>query len=217
MFAVFFFLTLFTQTVLGFSPVKAGIAWLPFPLVIIVISMVVARVLLTRIGVRPLLLAGPLLAGVGFMWLSQLSVTSSYWASLLPPMLVVSAGLGLMFVPLTLVVVSHVRNDEQGAASGVLNVGQQIGGAIGLAAIGTIAWTAVASSVQTQMSSGAGAAAAGGATGPGGIPIPVFYRALDRRVLEGPADRRHRHARWLSGRHRHHMDSGPRPAELGRA
>ena len=71
MFAVFFFLTLFTQTVLGFSPVKAGIAWVPFPLMIIVISMLVARVLLTRIGVRPLLLAGPLLAGIGFMWLSQ--------------------------------------------------------------------------------------------------------------------------------------------------
>ena len=101
------------------------------------------------------------------------------------PMLVVSAGLGLMFVPLTLMVVSHVRNDEQGAASGVLNVGQQIGGAIGLAAIGTIAWTAVASSVQTQMANGAGAAAAGGATGPGGIPIPVFYQALTDGFSKG--------------------------------
>jgi EmrB/QacA subfamily drug resistance transporter len=178
MFAVFFFLTLFTQTVLGFSPVKAGVAWVPFPLMIIVISMIVARVLLVRIGVRPLLLVGPLLAGIGFMWLSNLSVTSTYWANLLPPMLVVSAGLGLMFVPLTLMVVSHVPNNEQGAASGVLNVGQQIGGAIGLAAIGTIAWTAVASSVQTQMASGAGAAAAGAATGPGGIPIPVLYQAM---------------------------------------
>ena len=83
-----------------------------------------------------------------------------------------------MFVPLTLMVVSHVRNDEQGAASGVLNVGQQIGGAIGLAAIGTIAWTAVANSVQTQMASGAGAAAAGGATGAGGVPVPVLFQAL---------------------------------------
>jgi EmrB/QacA subfamily drug resistance transporter len=178
MFAVFFFLTLFTQTVLGFSPVKAGVAWVPFPLTIIVVSMLVARVLLTRIGVRPLLLVGPLLAGIGFMWLSQISVTSTYWANLLPPMLVVSAGLGLMFVPLTLMVVSHVPNNEQGAASGVLNVGQQIGGAIGLAAIGTIAWTAVASSVQTQMASGAGAAAAGAATGPGGIPLTVLYKAM---------------------------------------
>ena len=176
MFAVFFFLTIFTQTVWGYSPIRAGLAWVPFPLMIIVISMLVARVLLTRIGVRPLLLAGPLLAGIGFMWLSRLQVDGSYWPDLLPPMLVVSAGLGLMFVPLTLMVVSHVRNDEQGAASGVLNVGQQIGGAIGLAAIGTIAWTAVANSVQTQMASGAGAAA--GATGAGGVPLAVLYQGL---------------------------------------
>ena len=149
MFAVFFFLTLFTQTVLGFSPVKAGVAWVPFPLMIIVISMIVARVLVT-IGVRPLLLAGPLLAGIGFMWLSQLTSTGTYWANLLPPMLVVSGGMGLMFVPLTLMVVSHVRNDEAGAASRVLNMGQQIGGAIGLAAIGTIAWTSVAHTVRDR-------------------------------------------------------------------
>jgi EmrB/QacA subfamily drug resistance transporter len=185
MFAVFFFLTIYIQTVWGYSPVRAGIAWVPFPLMIIAVSMLVARVLLTRIGVRPLLLAGPLLAGIGFMWLSNLSPTGTYWPDLLPPMLVVSGGLGLMFVPLTLLVVSHVRNEEQGAASGVLNVGQQIGGAIGLAAIGTIAWTAVANSVQTQMASGAGAAAAGGATGPGGIPVPVFYQALTDGFSQG--------------------------------
>ena len=115
--------------------------------------------LLTRVGVRPLLMAGPLLAGVGFIWLSRLSVDGSYWTSLLPPMLLVSAGMGLMFVPLTLMVVSHVAPHETGAASGVLNTGQQIGGAIGLAAIGTIAWTSVAHSVTSQM---AAAAAAGG-------------------------------------------------------
>jgi hypothetical protein len=178
MFAVFFFLTIFTQTVWGYSPVRAGLAWVPFPLTIIVMSMLVARVLLTRVGVRPLLLAGPLLAGIGFMWLSRLQVDGAYWPNLLPPMLVVSAGLGLMFVPITLMVVSHVRNDEQGAASGVLNVGQQIGGAIGLAAIGTVAWTAVANSVQTQLASGAGAAAAGAATGAGGVPVPVLHQAL---------------------------------------
>ena len=178
MFAVFFFLTIFTQTVWGYSPIRAGLAWVPFPLTIIVMSMLVARVLLTRVGVRPLLLAGPLLAGIGFMWLSRLQVDGTYWPNLLPPMLVVSAGLGLMFVPITLMVVSHVRNDEQGAASGVLNVGQQIGGAVGLAAIGTIAWTAVANSVQTQMASGAAAGAAGAAAGAGGIPTPVLYQAL---------------------------------------
>ena len=80
MFAVFFFLTIFTQTVWGYSPIRAGLAWVPFPLTIIVVSMLVARVLLTRIGVRPLLLAGPLLAGIGFMWLSRLQVDGTLLA-----------------------------------------------------------------------------------------------------------------------------------------
>jgi EmrB/QacA subfamily drug resistance transporter len=178
MFAVFFFLTIYIQTVWGYSPVRAGVAWLPFPVTIIAVSTLVARVLLTRVGVRPLLLAGPLMAGFGFLWLSRLSVNGSYWPDLLPAMIVVSAGLGLMFVPLTLMVVSHVRNEDTGAASGVLNVGQQIGGSIGLAAIGTIAWSAVASSVQDQAAAG-GAAAAGAATqGAGGIPTSILYQAL---------------------------------------
>lgn len=185
MFAVFFFLTIYIQTVWGYSPVKAGIAWLPFPITIIVVSMLVARVLITRVGVRPLLMAGPLLAGVGFVWLSRLSVDGSYWTNLLSPMLLVSAGLGLMFVPLTLMVVSHVSNDEQGAASGLLNTGQQIGGAIGLAAIGTIAWTSVAGNIRSQMA--AGAASAGGTAGASGaasssavpgVPVPVLDHAL---------------------------------------
>ena len=79
MFAVFFFLTIYIQTVWDYSPVRAGLAWLPFPVTIIVVSTLVARVLLTRVGVRPLLLAGPLLAGFGFLWLSRLSVGGSYW------------------------------------------------------------------------------------------------------------------------------------------
>jgi hypothetical protein len=141
LFAVFFFLTIYIQTVWGYSPVRAGVAWLPFPIMIIIVSTLVARVLVTRVGVRPMLMVGPLLAGAGYIWLSQLSVDGSYVTSLLLPMLMVSGGLGLMFVPLTLMVVSHVAPQETGVASGMLNTGQQIGGAIGLAAIGTIAWT----------------------------------------------------------------------------
>jgi EmrB/QacA subfamily drug resistance transporter len=185
MFAVFFFLTIYIQTVWSYSPVRAGLAWLPFPVTIIVVSTLVARVLLTRVGVRPLLLAGPLLAGFGFLWLSRLSVSGSYWPDLLPAMIVVSAGLGLMFVPLTLMVVSHVRNEDAGAASGVLNVGQQIGGSIGLAAIGTIAWSAVASSVQGQVAAGGAAAAGAAAQGAGAIPAPVLYQALTDGFSQG--------------------------------
>jgi EmrB/QacA subfamily drug resistance transporter len=186
LFSVFFFLTLYIKTVWGYSPIKAGVAWLPFPVTIIVVSIVVARVLVTRVGVRPLLLAGPLLGGVGFFWLSRLSETSAYWTHVLPPMLLVSAGLGLMFVPLTLMVVSHVAPQEAGAASSILNIGQQIGGAIGLAAIGTIAWTSVAHSVTNQMtaaaasggaSSAAGAAASSSSAIPG-VPVSVLNHAL---------------------------------------
>ena len=184
MFAVFFFLTIYIQTVWGYSPVKAGVAWLPFPISLIAINIIVARVLVTKIGVRPLLMAGPLFAGAGFLWLSRLSETGSYWGNLLAPVMLVSIGMGLMFVPLTLMVVSHVRNDEAGAASSLLNIGQQVGGSIGLAAIGTIAWTSVANSVTSQMAaaaaSGAGAAqAAAGASGStSGVPPQVLYQGL---------------------------------------
>jgi EmrB/QacA subfamily drug resistance transporter len=190
MFAVFFFLTIYVQTVWGYSAVKAGVSWVPFPVMLIAINIFVARYLVTRVGVRPLLMAGPLFAGVGFMLLSRLSPTGSYWVNLLGPMMVLSVGMGLMFVPLTLMVVSHVRHDEAGAASSLLNIGQQVGGSIGLAAIGTIAWTSVAHTVRTGM---AAAAAAGGATGAAGataggasgagsgvasIPPAILYHGL---------------------------------------
>jgi EmrB/QacA subfamily drug resistance transporter len=188
LFSVFFFLTIYIQTVWHYSPVKAGLAWLPFPIALIAINIFVARYLVTRVGVRPLLLAGPLFAGIGFMWLSRLSETGSYWTSILAPVLVVSVGMGFMFVPLTLMVVSHVKNTEAGAASSMLNIGQQIGGAIGLAAIGTVAWTSVAHSVTNQVSavaaaggsaaSSAAASQAPAAASGAAVPPQILYHAL---------------------------------------
>jgi len=181
LFSVFFFVTLYIQTVWGYSPIKAGLAWLPFPITIIVMSMLVARVLVVRIGVRPLLLTGPLLAAGGYLWLSRLSETAAYWTHILPPSLLISAGLGMMFVPLTLMVVSHVAPQEAGSASSMLNIGQQIGGAIGLASIGTIAWTSVAHSVTSQMAAqaaGGGAAGAASSGGAAAVPASVLQQAL---------------------------------------
>ncbi len=175
LFSVFFFLTLYIQTVWHYSAIKAGLAWLPFPIALIAVNILVARVLVTKIGVRPPLLLGPLLAGFGFLWLSRLSETGNYWTTMLAPALVVSVGMGMMFVPLTLMVVSHVKPQETGAASGLLNTGQQIGGAIGLAAIGTIAWTSVAHSVTSQL---AAAAASGAAPSAGAVPVSVINSAL---------------------------------------
>ena len=178
MFAVFFFLTIYIQTVWGYSPVKAGIAWIPFPISLIAINIFVARYLVTRVGVRPLLMAGPLFSGAGFLWLSRLSETGNYWTNLLAPMLLLSVGMGLMFVPLTLMVVSHVKNEEAGAASSLLNIGQQIGGSIGLAAIGTVAWTSVAHSVRDQMTAAAASGSAGAASGTADLPPQILYHAL---------------------------------------
>lgn len=184
MFSLFFFLTIYIQTVWGYSPVKAGIAWIPFPISMIAINIFVARVLVAKVGVRPLLLAGPLFAGAGFLWLSRLSETGSYVTHLLAPMLTLSAGIGLMFVPLTLMIVSHVKNEEAGAASSLLNIGQQVGGSIGLAAIGTVAWTSVANSARDQMASGGGAAAPGAdATSPGAGSLPP--QVLDHALTVG--------------------------------
>jgi EmrB/QacA subfamily drug resistance transporter len=198
LFAVFFFLTLYVQTIWGYSPIKAGLAWLPFPIVIIIVSTLVARVLVVRVGVRPLVLAGPLLASIGFLYLSHLDPHGSYLVNLLPGQLLVSLGMGLLFVPMTLMVVSHLRDDEAGAASGLFNVGQQIGGSIGLAAIGTIAWTAVAGSVKAQTTAAAVAAhAAGGAAAQagnaatsgtsGGLPPTVLANALTHGFSVGLA------------------------------
>ncbi len=183
LFSVFFFVTIYIQTVWHYSAVKAGLAWLPFPVTLIAVNLTVARLLVTRIGVRPLLLAGPLLAGFGYFWLSRLSQGGGYWIHMLPPSLLVSIGFGCMFVPLTLMVVSHVPAQETGSASSLLNTGQQLGGALGLAAIGTVAWTSVAHSVTTQMAAGgtsagaAGAAARVAAAG-GGVPTSVANHAL---------------------------------------
>jgi len=160
-FSAFFFLTIYFQTVYHYSAVLTGIAWVPFPITIIIMSALVARVLVQRVGVRPLMMAGPLLAGLGFLLLSQLNASGHYWPNLLPGMLLVSGGMGLMFVPITLTVVSKVAPQEAGVASSGINIGQQVGGAIGLAAIGTIAWGGVAHSVTSQFAAAPGAAAGG--------------------------------------------------------
>ena len=227
LFSVFFFLTIYLQTVWGYSPVKAGLSWVPFPIMLIGINVLVARVLVTKVGVRPLLMAGPLFAGVGFMLLSRLTPTGSYWVNLLGPMVLLSIGMGLMFVPITLMIVSHVRHDEAGAASSLLNIGQQVGGSIGLAAIGTIAWTSVAHTVRTGMAAAAatgatgaaGAATGGASSGLGGRERPAGdpLSRPDGRVLDRAHDRRHRRLERLLRRRRGDLDARRVPAALGPA
>jgi Na+/melibiose symporter-like transporter len=157
LFGVFFFLTLFIQTVLGYSPIRAGIAFLPFA-VGVVIGSALASPLVTRIGPRPLIVAGSAMVAGGMFWYSRLTEHAGYASHLLGPTLVSSLGLGLVFVPLALVALYKVAQQDSGVASSLLNTAHQVGGAIGLALLGTVAWTAVANSVRTQVA----AAAAGG-------------------------------------------------------
>jgi EmrB/QacA subfamily drug resistance transporter len=139
-FGVFFFLTQFVQNILGFSPLIAGIAFLPMTAAIIVTSQVVAR-LIGRLGPRLFITVGPLLVAVGLFWLSRLNDQTSYVGGLVGPMVLIAVGMGNIFVPLTLMAVAGARPQESGLASALLNVGQQIGGSIGIALLGTIAAT----------------------------------------------------------------------------
>ncbi len=144
-FGMFFFLTVFMQAVWGYSALKTGVAYLPLTAAIMVASGAAAQ-LVARVGARPLLLAGsPAVAG-GLYWLSRISEHGSYAGAVLGPMLVIAAGLGLLFVPLTLVAMSRVADAESGVAASLRNTGQQVGGSIGLAVLGTVAWTVVANS-----------------------------------------------------------------------
>ncbi len=95
-------------------------------------------------------------------WFSRISVHTTYLNGLLGPILVTSAGLGMLFVPLALVALTRVRDQDSGLASSLLSTGQQVGGAIGLAALGTVVWTAVASSARSQIAAAAAVAARSG-------------------------------------------------------
>ncbi len=157
LFGMFFFLTIFVQEVWGYSALKTGIAYLPMVTMIMVASGVASQ-LVARIGARPLLLAGSAIATGGMFWLSRINEHSHYASGLLGPMLVTAFGMGLIFVPMSLVALVKVANNDTGVASSLLNTGQQVGGSIGLAILGTVAWSAVASSIHTQVAAATAAA-----------------------------------------------------------
>jgi len=112
----------------------------------------------SRIGARPLMIAGSAAATGGMFWLSRVNEHSDYVSGLLGPTLVTAAGLGLIFAPLLLVSLIKVADKDTGVASSLVNVGQQVGGAVGLAVLGTVAWSAVANSLRSQAAAAAAAA-----------------------------------------------------------
>jgi EmrB/QacA subfamily drug resistance transporter len=137
MMGMFFFLTQFLQEVLGYSPLKTGVAFLPITVVLFASSQLTARTLIERFGARPLMLVGVALSTLGMLWLTQLSESSTY-VSLLGPLVTFGLGNGLAFVPLTNASLSGVRPSDAGAASGLVNVMQQLGGSLGLAILVTV-------------------------------------------------------------------------------
>jgi EmrB/QacA subfamily drug resistance transporter len=157
LFGMFFFLTLFVQNVWGYDALRTGISYLPM-VVMIMVASAAASQLVSRIGARPLMIAGSLLATGGMVWLSRITEHSHYASGLLGPMMVTATGLGLIFVPLSLIALTRVANADAGVASSLLNTGQQVGGALGLAVLGTVAWSAVSNSLRSQAAAAAAAA-----------------------------------------------------------
>ena len=140
---LFFFATLYLQQVLGYGPLKAGLAYLPLALTIGASAGVASR-LSTKLGPKPVLVAGLVTQAAGLYWFSHVSADGSFLADVLFPSLVVALGMGLAFVPLTIAAMSGVTDDESGLASGLMATAQQIGQAVGLAVLTGVATTTAA-------------------------------------------------------------------------
>jgi EmrB/QacA subfamily drug resistance transporter len=136
--SLFFLLTLYMQNVLGYSPIQTGAAYLPLCFGV-GIAAGISSELLSRLGTRPVIVAGCLIAAGGLYWLSRIPVDGSFLTDLLPGMLVMSIGLGAVFVGVTTAANAGVRGEEAGLAAALLNTCQQIGGALGLAVFSVIA------------------------------------------------------------------------------
>jgi EmrB/QacA subfamily drug resistance transporter len=138
MFSMFLMLTLYMQQVLGYSAMKTGVAYLAVAGTAIFTSAIAAQ-LVTRIGVKPVLVIGMTTLTAGLVYFTQVSVGGSYLGDLLPGFLLIAVGIGFSFVPISIAALAGIQPAEAGLASGLINTSQQIGGALGIAALSTIA------------------------------------------------------------------------------
>ena len=141
MMGMFFFLTQFLQDILGFSPLRAGIAFLPMTIMVFGVSRAAPR-LMTRAGPRAMMVAGMVPVIIGMAWLSRVSPGTGYWTGVVGPMVLLGGGMGTVFVPLTTAALAGVQPADSGAASSMVNVMQQVGGALGLAVLVAVYGTA---------------------------------------------------------------------------
>jgi len=145
-FSLFLMLTLYMQQVLGYSPMKTGVGYLAVAGTAIFTSAVAAQ-LVTRIGVKPVLAIGMTSLTGGLLYFTQVSVGGSYLGDLLPGFLLIAVGLGFSFVPISIAALAGIQPAEAGLASGLINTSQQIGGALGIAALSTIATSRTSSAL----------------------------------------------------------------------
>jgi len=148
LYAMFFFATLYVQGILGFSPLEAGLAFLPVTAGI-VLGSGTAQFLVPRIGARANTIVGMILAAGGLLLLSGVPVDGTYVSDLLPGLMLMSFGMGNFFVPITLIATTGVAPDDAGLASGLFNTSQQVGGALGLAILSTLAANRTTDVLQT--------------------------------------------------------------------
>src|ERR671939_1129 len=190
LFSMFFFISLYMQQVLGYSPIHAGLSYLPLALTIIVAAGLGGQ-FVTRFGFKPILAAGLLLVALGLAWFSRVSVGGGFITDILGPSLLAAIGLGFGFVTSTIAAVSGVEEREQGLASGLINTSQQIGGALGLAVLSTIATSRTdhlmasgASSLPSALTDGFQSAFLGGAViaALGFVATLILIRTRDSRA-----------------------------------
>jgi EmrB/QacA subfamily drug resistance transporter len=152
MFGMFFFIVLFVQNVLGYSPITSGLAFLPVTVMIVTAAGISSK-LLPVLGPKPFLVAGAVLTGGGMAWLTAIGPDTSYLGGILGPMLLFGFGMGLVFVTATLTAVSGVAQHESGAASSLLNATQMVGGSLGLSILMTVFGTAGRAEGERQLPS----------------------------------------------------------------
>ena len=141
-FGVFLFLTYYMQQILSYSPIRTGLAFLPMVAMLMISAQIATISLLPKVGPKPVVPLGMLLGGIGMLWLTRLTLNSTYPAHVLPPLLVLGFGLGLIFAPAMAMATYGVRENDAGVASAMVNTCQQVGGSIGVALLSTLAASA---------------------------------------------------------------------------
>jgi EmrB/QacA subfamily drug resistance transporter len=158
MFAAFFFMTYFLQNVLGYSPIKSGLAFLPMPFMVTLNAQIASR-LIQRVPTRLMIAPGLIVGAIGMLWLSQLEPSSSYWVHVAPALALMGIGLGYVIVPSIGTATAGAQPSDAGVASAMVNTSQQIGASIGTSLLGTIAASASSDYLKSHADAAVGSAA----------------------------------------------------------